>query len=126
MNNKLLASTLPAFLAALTMLCAGTTHAAEEDVSQSDPPRWYQEDNSPQQRLDNLNKETAAAYAQAKKECLKLKGKEAAACRQQAAEARKQDTARALRIFNDYKAAQPETTPTKPAAHSHSRKRAAR
>ncbi len=49
MNNKFLASPLPALLAAFAILSAGTVHAAEEDVSKADPQRWYQEDNSPAQ-----------------------------------------------------------------------------
>ena len=102
MNNKFLASPLPALLAAFAILSAGTVHAAEEDVSKADPQRWYQEDNSPKGRLQNLNKETTAAYAEALQACKSMKGKDAAACRQQAAQARSQDAARAQRIFKDY------------------------
>jgi len=116
MNNKFLASPLPALLAALALLASGAVHAAEEDVSKADPQRWYQEDNSAKGRLENLNKETAAAYAEALQACRSLRGKDAAACRQQAAQAKTQDAARAKRIFDDYQGGAPAAAPAKKGA----------
>ena len=129
MNNKFLASPLPALLAALSLLCAAAAHAAEEDVSKADPQRWYQEDNSAKGRLQNLNKETAAAYAEALQGCRSMRGKDAAACRKQATDARSQDAARARRIFKDYQGGEPAATPIKGARkpmHKHGAKSAAR
>ncbi len=125
MNNKFLASPLPALLAALAILSAGTAHAAEEDVSKADPQRWYQEDNSPKGRLQNLNKETAAAYAEALQACKSMKGKEAAACRQQAAQARSEDAARAQRIFKDYQGDAPAAAPARKSARKSAHKHGA-
>lgn len=120
MNNKFLTPFLPGILAVVSLLGAATVHAAEEDVSKADPQRWYQEDNSPRDRLRNLNQETAAAYAEALKACRSLRGKEAAACRKEAAQARAEDTARAGRIFKDYQAAQPTAAAPAPSSrHSH-------
>ncbi|WP_288408699.1 hypothetical protein [uncultured Herbaspirillum sp.] len=104
MNNKLLASSLLGALAALA-LHIGTAHAAPEKLVNGDPARWYQADDSPKARLRNLNQETTAAYGQALQDCKALRGKEARACRQQAGAARKDDAARAQRIYQDYKAA---------------------
>ncbi|BEV14243.1 hypothetical protein HBDW_10310 [Herbaspirillum sp. DW155] len=120
MNNKFLTPFLPGILAAVSLLAAATAHAAEEDVNKADPQRWYQEDTSPQARLRNLNQETAAAYAEALKACRSLRGKEAAACRKEAAQARAQDNARAARIYKDYQAAQPAAAaPASPSGHAH-------
>lgn len=123
MNNKFLTPSLLGILAAVSLLWAATAHAAEEDVNKADPQRWYQEDNSPQDRLRNLNKETAAAYGEALKACRSLRGKQATACRKEAAQARAEDTARAGRIFKDYQAAQPPMAAPEPAP-KHARKHA--
>ncbi|MBG7622542.1 hypothetical protein I5R65_23960 [Herbaspirillum sp. AP02] len=111
MNNKLLACPLPACLAALTILCAGAAHAAPQSQSNGDPARWYQTADTPKERLRNLNQETAAAYAEALSDCKAQRGKQARNCRKEAAAARKDDNARARRIYEDYKA-----TDAKPAS----------
>lgn len=79
---------------------AGTALAAEEDVSQNDPPRWYQGDDTPKLHYQNLLKEARAAQAEALVECKSLKGKQAKACRKEAAQNYKGDQARAKRILD--------------------------
>jgi hypothetical protein len=73
--------------------------AAEEDVSQQDPQRWYQGDDTAKLHHENLMKEAHAAYAQALQECKPLKRAEAKACRQEARDNMQSDLARARRIF---------------------------
>lgn len=103
MKNKFLAPILCALLATCALLPATLAHAAEDMALQHDPARWYEEDNSPKARLHNLNKETAAAYAEALQACRAMSGEQAATCRKQAVQARQEDAARALRIYHDYK-----------------------
>ncbi|MET3433065.1 hypothetical protein ABIC71_002562 [Herbaspirillum seropedicae] len=104
MNKKLLAPVLMSCLVALGLFGAAAVHAADAPQAgpSPDPARWYEADDSPKARLRNLNQETAAAYAEALAACKPLKGKEAAACRRQAQQARKDDAARARRIHDDY------------------------
>ncbi|MGO0791970.1 hypothetical protein ACTOWA_19090 [Herbaspirillum seropedicae] len=102
MNKKLLAPVLLSCLATLGLSSTAAVHAADMPQASPDPARWYQADDTPKARLRNLNQETAAAYAEALAACKSLKGKEAAACRREAQQARKDDTARAKRIHDDY------------------------
>lgn len=104
MKNKFLASSLPVCLAALSMLTAASSHAGEDKLANGDPARWYQNADTPKERLRNLNQETAAAYAEALADCKAQRGKQASTCRKEAAAARKVDAARARRIYDDYKA----------------------
>ena len=75
------------------------TLAAEEDVSQNDPPRWYQQDDTPKKHYQNLLKEAHAAYAQSLQECKALKGMDAKTCRHEARQNFASDKARAQRIL---------------------------
>lgn len=77
-------------------------HAAEEDVSKVDPPRWYQPDDTPKERYSNLVKEAKAAYGEAQQACKGQRGKDGKRCRNEAKAALKEDMARAKRIFKDY------------------------
>ncbi|MFJ3056717.1 hypothetical protein [Herbaspirillum sp. NPDC087042] len=95
------------FLAALAALSTGAAHAAEEDVSKADPARWYQPDDAPKERLRNLGKEADAAYGEALRACKEQRGKQAGMCRKDARATRKDDMARAKRIYDDYKASSP-------------------
>lgn len=89
---------LPFFLAACF-----TVHlpamAAEEDVSQQDPQRWYEGDDTAKLHNKTLLKEAHAAYAQALQECKPLKRAEAKACRKEARDLLQSDLARAKRIY---------------------------
>ncbi len=102
MKKKLLAPALMSCLAALGLLGAAAVHAADAHPDSPDPARWYVADDTPDARLRNLNQETAAAYAEALAACKAHKGKEAADCRREARAARKDDAARARRIYDDY------------------------
>ncbi|MBV8624166.1 MAG: hypothetical protein JO174_11835, partial [Herbaspirillum sp.] len=104
MKKNILALSLLAQVAVLAALCSGAAHAAEEDVSKADPARWYQPDDAPKERLQNLGKEADAAYGEALRACKEQHGKQAAMCRKDARAARKDDMARAKRIYDDYKA----------------------
>ncbi|MBP0599920.1 hypothetical protein J8I26_17555 [Herbaspirillum sp. LeCh32-8] len=88
----------------LAAALAGAAHAAEEDVTRTDPARWYKADDTPKARLQNLTTEANAAYGEAVKECKGKRGKELKACRAEAGSAKKEDMERAKRIYNDYKA----------------------
>lgn len=93
-------------LALMAALC-GAAHAAEEDVSATDPGRWYKPDDTPKERYQNLVKEANAAHGEALMECKGKRGKELKACRGEAGAAKKEDMERARRIYNDYKASAP-------------------
>lgn len=86
-------------LAIMTSCLSTLATAAEEDVSQNDPPRWYQPDDTPQKHYQNLLKEANAAYAQSLQECKALKGIDAKACRHEARQNYAADKARAQRIL---------------------------
>jgi len=73
--------------------------AAEEDVSQQDPQRWYQGDDTAKLHHTNLMKEAHAAYAEALQECKPLKRAEAKTCRKEARDNMLNDLARAKRIY---------------------------
>nr|WP_198983230.1 hypothetical protein [Herbaspirillum sp. ASV7] len=100
MKKNILALSL---LAAMAALCNATAYAAEEDVSKADPARWYQPDDTPKERLQNLGKEADAAYGEALHACKEQHGKQATMCRKDARAAHKDDMARAKRIYDDYK-----------------------
>ncbi|MFL9923223.1 hypothetical protein PQR62_03025 [Herbaspirillum lusitanum] len=87
------------FLFAATCFSAGLAHAAEEDVTNKDPARWYKADETPKARNQNFIKEANAAYAQALQECKDSKGAEAKACRLEAKDNLNRDKARAKRIL---------------------------
>jgi len=89
---------LPFFLAA-GVSAHLPAQAAEEDVSQQDPQRWYQGDDTARLHHKNLIKEAHSAYAQALQECKPLKRAEAKACRKEARELMQSDLARAKRIY---------------------------
>lgn len=89
---------LPFFLAAGFAVHLTAT-AAEEDVSQQDPPRWYEGDDTAKLHNKNLMKEAHAAYAQGLQECKPLKGAEVKACRKEARDNLQSDLARAKRIY---------------------------
>lgn len=93
-------------LLSLYMACAlssamlpGLAAASEEDVSASDPQRWYQANDTPQQHYQNLLKEAQAALKQALQECKTSKGSVAQACRNEASHHYADDKARAKRIL---------------------------
>lgn len=86
-------------LGIMTSCLSTRVAAAEEDVSQNDPPRWYQQDDTPTKHYRNLLKEAGAAYAQSLQECKALKGMEAKNCRHEARENHAADKARAQRIL---------------------------
>lgn len=89
---------LPFFLA-VCLTAQVPAMAAEEDVSQQDPQRWYQGDDTAQLHNKNLVKEAHAAYAQALGECKPLKRAEAKACRKEARALMQSDLERAKRIY---------------------------
>lgn len=90
---------LPFFLAAGFAVHLTAT-AAEEDVSQQDPQRWYEGDDTAQLHNKNLMKEAHAAYAQTlQEECKPLKRADAKACRKEARNSMQSDLARAKRIY---------------------------
>jgi hypothetical protein len=91
------------FLLAAAPLCAGLAHAGEEDVSKANPGRWYQPDDTPKERYQNLVKEANAAHGEALQGCKELRGKQARSCRGEAKAAQKEDMDRAKRIYQDYK-----------------------
>ncbi|NUU02743.1 hypothetical protein [Herbaspirillum robiniae] len=95
------------FLALAAALGASFAHAAEEDVSQADPARWYKADDAPKERYQNLVKEANAAYGEALLACKGMRGKEAKGCKGEAGAAKKEDMERAKRIYKDYQ----ETSP---------------
>lgn len=103
MKKNILALSL---LAALASVCSAAVQAAEEHLANGDPARWYQPDDTPKERLNNLGKEATAAYGEALMACKEHKGKQAASCRKEARAARQEDMARAKRIYNDYKASE--------------------
>ncbi|MCW5300747.1 hypothetical protein DXT88_21475 [Herbaspirillum lusitanum] len=92
---------MPLLLAA--GIAAAAVHApalaAEEDVSQEDPARWYQGDDTARLHYKTLVKEARAAGAQALQECKSLKGAEAKGCRKEARDNQNSDLARAKRIL---------------------------
>lgn len=89
---------LPFFLAAAVAVHLPAM-AAEEDVSQQDPQRWYEGDDSAKLHNKTLMKEAHSAYAQALGECKPLKRAEAKACRKEARDYLQSDLARAKRIY---------------------------
>lgn len=95
---------LPLLLAAITL--SAPVFAAEEDVSQEDPARWYQGDDTAQLHYKTLVKEARAAGAQALQECKSLKGAEAKGCRKEARANQNSDLARAKRILKARSAAE--------------------
>ncbi len=95
---------LPLLLAATTL--AAPVFAAEEDVSQEDPARWYQGDDTAQLHYKTLVKEAHAAGAQALRECKSLKGAQARNCRKEARDNQHSDLARAKRILKARSAAE--------------------
>lgn len=106
-NNILAVSTL----ALVTALAAGgltnAAQAAEENVTTTDPGRWFKADNTPQARYQNLQKEANAAYGEAILACKGKRGKELRSCRDEARAARHDDLQRAKRILKDYQASAP-------------------
>ncbi len=84
---------------ASAVLASGLASAAEEDISQNDPPRWYQGADTPQLHYQNLLKEARAAQAQALQECRSLKGHDVQTCRKEARGHFADDKARAQRIL---------------------------
>jgi hypothetical protein len=85
------------------LLAPGLTSAAEEDVSQHDPQRWYQGADTPGLHYRNLLREAQAAYAEAQQECSHLKVHETRACREEARANLRADKARAGRILKQLK-----------------------
>lgn len=55
-------------------------YASMGAVDGSDPPRWYQEDVTPQQRYQTARKEAGAALKEALLECAKLDRLAKSAC----------------------------------------------
>ena len=94
------------FLLAAGIAVHAPAFAAEEDVSQEDPARWYQGDDTAQLHYKTLVKEARAAGAQALQECKTLKGAEAKACRKDARANMNSDLARAKRILKARSAAE--------------------
>lgn len=94
------------FLLAAGLAAHAPSFAAEEDVSQEDPARWYQGDDTAQLHYKTLVKEAHAAGAQALQECKPLKGAEAKTCRKDARANMNSDLARAKRILKARSAAE--------------------
>lgn len=85
-------------------LYGGIAHAAEEDVSTTDPGRWFKAEDTPDGRYKNLRIEANAAYGEALRACQDVKGKQARQCRDEARGYLKEDMARAKRIYEHAKA----------------------
>ena len=94
------------FLLAFGIAAHAPAFAAEEDVSQEDPARWYQGDDTAQLHYKTLVKEARAAGAQAMQECKSLKGADGKACRKDARANMNSDLARAKRILKARSAAE--------------------
>ena len=84
----------------IALLAPTLASAAEEDISQNDPARWYQGADTPKLHYQNLLKEAQAAHAQALQECRSLHGTAAQACRKEARANLTADKARAKRILD--------------------------
>jgi len=98
-SRLLLQTLLITGLAMAASMLPGRVWAAEEDVSQNDPPRWYQLDDTPVLHYRNLLKEASAAYGQALQECKILTDAAMTNCRKDAHQHYQDDKARAKRIF---------------------------
>ena len=98
-SRLLLQTLLITGLAMAASMLPGRVWAAEEDVSQNDPPRWYQLDDTPALHYRNLLKEARAAYTQARQECNMLTDATKISCRKDARQHYQDDKARAKRIL---------------------------
>ena len=75
-SNTILVAWIIAISSATTLLAYAATGA----VDGTDPPRWYQEDVTPQQRYQTARKEAGAALQEALLECARLDRQAKAAC----------------------------------------------
>jgi hypothetical protein len=75
-SNTVLVTWLIGIASATTLFA----YAAMETVDASDPPRWYQEDVTPQQRYQTARKEAGAALNEALVECARLDRPAKVAC----------------------------------------------
>jgi len=74
-------------------------YAATGAVDGSDPPRWYQEDVTPQQRYQTAHREAGAALQEALLECARLDRPAKVACVNDARARHKQDISDAKRAL---------------------------
>ena len=96
-SKTILVTWLTGILSATTLFAYAATGA----IDGGDPPRWYQEDLTPQQRYQTARKEAGAALQEALLECARLDKPAKDACVSDARVRHAQDISDAKRALVD-------------------------
>ena len=94
-SKTILVTWLTGILSATTLFAYAATGA----IDGGDPPRWYQEDVTPQQRYQTARKEAGAALQEALLECARLDKQAKDACVSDARARHAQDISDAKRAL---------------------------